>query len=192
MIKDRLDRELLGNVGLRVLDTERPDTWEVQGRGEMQFAVLAEMMRREGHEITIGKPRVVTRTVAGMLEEPVERVSIDVPEEYSGVVIQALALRKGRMESMTNHGTGWVRLEHLVPARGLLGFRSEFQTETRGTGPAAPRLRGVPAVGGRDQEPAERLPDRRPHAARRPGTRSRTCRPAACSSSAPARRSTRA
>ena len=134
MIKDRLDRELLGNVGLRVLDTDRPDTWEVQGRGEMQFAVLAEMMRREGYEITIGKPRVVTRTVAGKLEEPVERVSIDVPEEYSGVVIQALALRKGRMESMTNHGTGWVRLEHLVPARGLLGFRSEFQTETRGTG----------------------------------------------------------
>jgi GTP-binding protein len=134
MIKDRLDRELLGNVGLRVYDTERPDTWEVQGRGEMQFAVLAEMMRREGYEITIGKPRVVTRTVSGHLEEPVERVSIDVPEEYSGVVIQALALRKGRMESMTNHGTGWVRLEHLVPARGLLGFRSEFQTETRGTG----------------------------------------------------------
>ena len=121
MIKDRLDRELLGNVSLRVLDTEQPDTWEVQGRGEMQFAVLAEMMRREGFELTIGKPRVVTREVDGRVEEPVERVSIDVPEEYSGVVIQALALRKGRMESMTNHGTGWVRLEHLVPARGLLG-----------------------------------------------------------------------
>ena len=134
MIKDRLDRELLGNVGLRVLDTDRPDTWEVQGRGEMQFAVLAEMMRREGFEITIGKPTVVTREVNGKLHEPVERVSIDVPEEYSGVVIQALALRKGRMESMNNHGTGWVRLEHLVPARGLLGFRSEFQTETRGSG----------------------------------------------------------
>ena len=134
MIQDRLERELLGNVGLRVLDTDRPDTWEVQGRGEMQFAVLAEMMRREGFELTIGKPQVVTRTVAGKLQEPVERVSIDVPEEYSGVVIQALALRRGRMESMTNHGTGWVRLEHLVPARGLLGFRSEFQTETRGTG----------------------------------------------------------
>jgi GTP-binding protein len=134
MIKDRLDRELLGNVSLRVLDTERPDTWEVQGRGEMQFAVLAEMMRREGYEFTIGKPRVVTREVDGKVEEPFERVSIDVPEEYSGLVIQALALRKGRMESMTNHGTGWVRLEHLVPARGLLGFRSEFQTETRGTG----------------------------------------------------------
>jgi GTP-binding protein TypA/BipA len=134
MIQDRLERELLGNVGLRVLPTDRPDTWEVQGRGEMQFAVLAEMMRREGFELTIGKPQVVTRTVAGKLHEPVERVSIDVPEEYSGVVIQALALRRGRMESMTNHGTGWVRLEHLVPARGLLGFRSEFQTETRGTG----------------------------------------------------------
>jgi GTP-binding protein TypA/BipA len=134
MIQDRLERELLGNVGLRVLPTDRPDTWEVQGRGEMQFAVLAEMMRREGFELTIGKPQVVTRTVAGKLHEPVERVSIDVPEDYSGVVIQALALRKGRMESMTNHGTGWVRLEHLVPARGLLGFRSEFQTETRGTG----------------------------------------------------------
>jgi GTP-binding protein len=134
MIKDRLDRELLGNVSLRVFDTDRPDTWEVHGRGEMQFAILAEMMRREGYEITIGKPRVVTRAGARGVEEPVERVSIDVPEEYAGVVIQALALRKGRMESMTNHGSGWVRLEHLVPARGLLGFRSEFQTETRGTG----------------------------------------------------------
>ena len=134
MIKDRLDQEILGNVSLRVLDTERPDTWEVQGRGELQFAVLAEIMRREGFELTIGKPRVVTKEVNGKLHEPVERVSIDLPEEYAGVVIQALALRKGRMESMNNHGTGWVRLEHLVPARGLLGFRSEFQTETRGTG----------------------------------------------------------
>ena len=134
MIRDRLGRELVANVSLRVLDTDRPDTWEVQGRGEMQFAILAEMMRREGFELTIGKPRVVTREVDGKLHEPVERVSIDVPEEYTGVVIQSLALRKGRMESMTNHGTGWVRLEHLVPARGLLGFRSEFQTETRGSG----------------------------------------------------------
>jgi GTP-binding protein len=134
MLKDRLDRELLGNVSLRVLPTDRPDTWEVQGRGEMQFAVLAEMMRREGYEFTVGKPRVVTRDVDGTVHEPYERVSIDVPEQYSGIVIQALALRKARMESMTNHGTGWVRLEHLVPARGLLGFRSEFQTETRGTG----------------------------------------------------------
>ena len=134
MIRDRLDRELVANVSLRVLDTDRPDTWEVQGRGEMQFAILAEMMRREGFELTIGKPRVVTREVDGKVHEPVERVSIDVPEEYAGVVIQSLALRRGRMESMTNHGTGWVRLEHLVPARGLLGFRSEFQTETRGSG----------------------------------------------------------
>jgi GTP-binding protein len=134
MIKDRLDQELLRNVSLRVLPTGRPDTWEVHGRGEMQFAVLAEMMRREGFELTIGKPQVVTREIDGTLHEPVERVSIDVPEEYSGVVIQALALRRGRMESITNHGTGWVRLEHLVPARGLLGFRSEFQTETRGSG----------------------------------------------------------
>jgi len=134
MLKDRLDRELLGNVSLRVLPTDRPDTWEVQGRGEMQFAVLAEMMRREGYEFTVGKPRVVTRDVDGSVHEPYERVSIDVPEQYSGIVIQALALRRARMESMTNHGTGWVRLEHLVPARGLLGFRSEFQTETRGTG----------------------------------------------------------
>ncbi len=124
MIRDRLDRELVANVSLRVLDTDRPDTWEVQGRGEMQFAIVAEMMRREGFELTIGKPRVVTREVDGKLHEPVERVSIDVPEEYTGVVIQSLALRRGRMESMTNHGTGWVRLEHLVPARGLVGFRS--------------------------------------------------------------------
>jgi GTP-binding protein TypA/BipA len=134
MIKDRLDAELLGNVSLRVLDTDRPDTWEVQGRGEMQFAVLAEMMRREGFELTIGKPQVVTRIVDGKVHEPFERVSIDVPEEYSGVVIQALAVRRGRMEQMHNHGTGWVRLEHVIPARGLLGFRSEFATETRGAG----------------------------------------------------------
>src|SRR5439155_9218953 len=134
MIRDRLDRELVANVSLGVYDTDRPDTWEVQGRGEMQISILAESMRRECYELTIGKPRVVTREVDGKLHEPVERVSIDVPEEYTGVVIQSLALRKGRMESMTNHGTGWVRLEHLVPARGLLGFRSEFQTETRGSG----------------------------------------------------------
>jgi GTP-binding protein len=134
MIKDRLDRELVGNVSLRVLPTDQPDTWEVQGRGEMQFAVLAETMRREGFEFTIGKPHVVTRTIDGVLHEPFEQVSVDVPEDYSGVVISALALRKGRMLQMTNHGSGWVRLEHLVPARGLLGFRSEFQTETRGSG----------------------------------------------------------
>jgi GTP-binding protein len=134
MIKDRLDRELVGNVSLRVFDTDRPDTWEVQGRGELQLAVLIELMRREGFELTIGKPQVVTREVDGKVCEPVERVTIDVPEEYSGTVIQALAVRKGRMEQMTNHGSGWVRLDYVIPARGLLGFRTEFLTETRGTG----------------------------------------------------------
>jgi len=134
MIKDRLDRELVGNVSLRVFDTERPDVWEVQGRGELQLAVLIELMRREGFELTIGKPQVVTREVDGKTCEPVERVTIDVPEQYSGTVIQALAARRGRMEQMTNHGSGWVRLDYLIPARGLLGFRTEFLTETRGTG----------------------------------------------------------
>jgi len=135
LVKGRLDAELVGNVSLRVLPTERPDTWEVQGRGELQLAVLVEIMRREGFELTVGKPRVLTRLGAsGEVEEPVERVSIDVPEDYLGVVTQLLALRKGRMEQMVNHGTGWVRLEYVVPARGLIGFRTEFLTETRGTG----------------------------------------------------------
>jgi GTP-binding protein len=134
LIRSRLDREVVGNVSIKVLDTERPDTWEVQGRGELQLAVLVEMMRREGYELTVGKPQVVTRMEGGKLLEPVERVSIDVPEDYLGVVTQLLALRKGRMEQMVNHGTGWVRLEYLVPARGLIGFRTEFLTETRGTG----------------------------------------------------------
>ncbi len=134
MVKQRLDQELVGNVSLRVVPTERPDTWEVQGRGELQLAVLVELMRREGFELTVGKPEVVTREVDGKVHEPVERVSIDAPEEYVGVLTQLLALRKGRMEQMVNHGTGWVRLEYLVPARGLIGFRTEFLTETRGTG----------------------------------------------------------
>jgi GTP-binding protein len=134
LIKNRLDQELVGNVSLRVLSTERPDTWEVQGRGELQLAVLVELMRREGFELTVGKPRVLTREIDGKLHEPVERVSIDVPDDYLGVVTQLLALRKGRMEQMVNHGTGWVRLEYVVPARGLIGFRTEFLTETRGTG----------------------------------------------------------
>ncbi|MEX2100168.1 MAG: translational GTPase TypA, partial [Acidimicrobiia bacterium] len=118
----------------RVLPTERPDAWEVQGRGELQLAVLVELMRREGFELTVGKPQVVTREIAGKVHEPVERVSVDVPEEYLGVVTQLFALRKGRMEQMVNHGHGWVRMEYLVPARGLIGFRTEFLTETRGTG----------------------------------------------------------
>jgi GTP-binding protein len=133
-VEARLRSELVGNVSLRVIPTERPDTWEVQGRGELQLEVLVEQMRREGFELTIGKPQVVTRLVDGKVHEPVERVSVDVPEEYLGVVTQLFALRKGRTESLVNHGTGWVRMEVLVPARGLIGFRTEFLTETRGTG----------------------------------------------------------
>ena len=134
LVKSRLDQELVGNVSLRVLDTERPDTWEVQGRGELQLAVLVEIMRREGFELTVGKPQVVTKVVDGIVCEPMEHLSVDVPEDYVGVVTQLLALRKGRMEQMVNHGSGWVRMEFLVPARGLIGFRTEFLTETRGTG----------------------------------------------------------
>jgi GTP-binding protein len=133
-VKQRLDQELVGNVSLRVFNTARPDTWEVQGRGELQLAVLAEIMRREGFELTIGKPEVLVREIDGKRHEPVERVAIDVPEEYVGVVTQLLALRKGRMQQMVNHGTGWARMEYLVPARGLIGFRTEFLTETRGAG----------------------------------------------------------
>jgi GTP-binding protein len=134
LVKDRLDRELVGNVSMRVLPTERPDTWEVQGRGELALAILVEQMRREGYELTVGKPQVVTRTVDGTLHEPVERLTIDTPEEYLGAITQLLAARKGRMEQMTNHGTGWVRMEFLVPSRGLIGFRTQFLTDTRGTG----------------------------------------------------------
>ncbi|MDQ1429180.1 MAG: GTP-binding protein, partial [Acidimicrobiaceae bacterium] len=134
MIKDRLDAELVGNVSIAVLPTPRPDTWEVQGRGELQLAVLVEMMRREGFELTVGKPQVLTRMVDGKVCEPVERMAIDVPEEFLGVVTQLVAMRKGRLEQMVNHGTGWVRMDYIVPARGLIGFRTEFLTETRGTG----------------------------------------------------------
>ncbi len=133
-LRNRLDQELIGNVAIRVLATDRPDTWEVQGRGELQLAVLVETMRREGFELTVGKPQVVTREIDGVKNEPIERVSVDVPEEYMGVVTQLLALRKGTMLEMVNHGTGWVRLDYKVPARGLVGFRTEFMTETRGTG----------------------------------------------------------
>jgi GTP-binding protein len=133
-IKARLDQELIGNVSLRVVETERPDTYEVQGRGELQLAVLVEMMRREGFELTVGQPHVVEREIDGKRHEPVERLSVDVPEEHVGTVTQLLAARKGRMEHMINHGTGWVRMDYLVPARGLIGFRTEFLTETRGTG----------------------------------------------------------
>jgi GTP-binding protein len=133
-VRARLDQELVGNVSLRVNDTERPDAWEVQGRGELQLAVLVELMRREGFELTVGQPQVLTREIDGRVHEPVERLSVDIPDDYVGVVTQLLALRKGRMEQMVNHGTGWVRMDYLVPARGLIGFRTEFLTETRGTG----------------------------------------------------------
>ncbi|OUC95937.1 translational GTPase TypA [Streptosporangium minutum] len=134
MVKDRLDKELIGNVSLRVLPTDRPDAWEVQGRGELALAILVEQMRREGYELTVGKPQVVTKTIDGKVHEPVERLTVDCPEDYLGAVTQLLAVRKGRMEHMTNHGTGWIRMEFVVPARGLIGFRTEFLTETRGTG----------------------------------------------------------
>ncbi len=134
LLKNRLDAELVGNVSIRVLPTERPDTWEVQGRGELQLAILVEIMRREGFELTVGKPQVVTRVVDGKVHEPMEHLTVDIPEDYLGVVTQLMALRKGRMEQMVNHGTGWVRMEYVVPARGLIGFRTEFLTETRGTG----------------------------------------------------------
>jgi GTP-binding protein len=134
MVKDRLEKELVGNVSLRILPTERPDTWEVQGRGELALAILVEQMRREGFELTVGKPQVVTKVVDGKVHEPVERLTVDCPEEYLGAITQLLAVRKGRMEHMTNHGTGWIRMEFVVPARGLIGFRTEFLTETRGTG----------------------------------------------------------
>jgi GTP-binding protein TypA/BipA len=133
-IENRLKQELVGNVSIKVLPTDRPDTWEVQGRGELQLAILVETMRREGFELTVGKPQVVTKEVDGDIHEPFESLSIDVPEDYVGVVTQLLGLRKGRMAQMVNHGTGWVRLEYRVPARGLIGFRTEFLTETRGTG----------------------------------------------------------
>ncbi|GEP39670.1 GTP-binding protein [Nocardioides psychrotolerans] len=134
LVKDRLDQELIGNVSLKILPTERPDAWEVQGRGELALAILVEQMRREGYELTVGKPQVVTKDINGKVHEPVERLTIDAPEEYLGTITELLATRKGRMESMTNHGTGWVRMEFLVPARGLIGFRTEFLTDTRGTG----------------------------------------------------------
>ncbi|MBB1253914.1 translational GTPase TypA [Streptomyces alkaliterrae] len=134
LVKDRLDRELIGNVSLRVLPTERPDAWEVQGRGELALAILVETMRREGFELTVGKPQVVTKEIDGKLHEPVERMTIDAPDEFLGAITQLMASRKGRMETMTNHGSGWVRMEFIVPSRGLIGFRTEFLTETRGTG----------------------------------------------------------
>ncbi len=167
LLKARLDSELVGNVAIRVATTERPDMWEVLGRGELQLAVLVETMRREGFELTVGKPQVVTREIDGKVHEPVERVSVDVPDEYLGVVTQLLALRKGTMLEMVNHGTGWVRLDYKVPARGLIGFRTEFLTDTRVDGHPPPRLRRLGAVARRPAHPAQRLhgggPARRHH-----------------------------
>ena len=134
MVKDRLDRELVGNVSIRLVDIGRPDAWEVQGRGELALAILVENMRREGFELTVGKPQVVTRQIDGKTHEPYEHLTIDAPEEYLGAITQLLAARKGRMDGMSNHGTGWVRMEFIVPSRGLIGFRTEFLTITRGTG----------------------------------------------------------
>src|SRR5690606_22801494 len=135
-VKDRLDSELIGNVSLKVLPTERPDAWEVQGRGELQLAILVENMRREGFELTVGKPQVVTRTIDGKVHEPYEHLTVDVPEEHLGAVTQLMANRRGRMDNMINHGTGWIRMEFIVPSRGLIGFRTEFLSITRGTGVA--------------------------------------------------------
>jgi GTP-binding protein len=142
MVKDRLEKEIVGNVSVKVLPTERPDAWEVQGRGELALAILVEQMRREGYELTVGKPQVVKKEIDGKVHEPVERLTVDCPEEYLGVITQLLAVRKGRMESMSNHGTGWIRMEFLVPSRGLIGFRTEFLTDTRGTGIANTNFEG--------------------------------------------------
>ena len=162
LVRDRLNRELVGNVSLAVLPTERPDTWEVRGRGELALAVLVETMRREGYELTVGRPAAVTREVDGTVFEPVERLSVDVPEEYLGTVTSLISVRRGRMESMTNHGTGWVRLEFIVPARGLIGFRTQFLTETRGTGIMHHVFEGLRAVAGGHAGPRDRFPGRRP------------------------------
>jgi GTP-binding protein len=148
MVKDRLDRELIGNVSIKVVDVGRPDAWEVQGRGELALAILVENMRREGFELTVGKPQVVTKTIDGKIHEPFEHLTIDAPEEYLGAITQLLAARKGRMDVMSNHGTGWVRMEFIVPSRGLIGFRTEFLTITRGTGIANAISHGYEAWAG--------------------------------------------
>ncbi|MEZ5190153.1 MAG: translational GTPase TypA [Schumannella sp.] len=157
MVKDRLDRELVGNVSIRVVEIGRPDAWEVQGRGELALAILVENMRREGFELTVGKPQVVTRQVDGKVHEPYEHLTIDAPEDHLGAITQLLAARKGRMETMTNHGTGWVRMEFVVPSRGLIGFRTEFLTITRGTGIANAIAHGYEPWAGTITTPGQRL-----------------------------------
>jgi GTP-binding protein len=148
MVKDRLDRELVGNVSIKLVDIGRPDAWEIQGRGELALAILVEQMRREGFELTVGKPQVVVKHVGGKVHEPFEHLTIDAPEDYLGAITQLLAARKGRMESMSNHGTGWVRMEFIVPSRGLIGFRTEFLTITRGAGIANAVSHGYEAWAG--------------------------------------------
>ncbi len=165
LVKGRLDRELVGNVSIHVLPTERPDTWEVQGRGELQLAVLVEMMRREGFELTVGKPQVLTKEIDGKVHEPVDRLTIDVPEDFLGVVTQLLALRKGRMEQIINHGTGWVRMEYLVPGPGPDRLPHRVHHRDPRHRPAPPRVRAHGAVGRRDQGAAQRLARGRPHRA---------------------------
>jgi GTP-binding protein len=174
-----------------VLPTERPDAWEVQGRGELALAILVEQMRREGFELTVGKPQVVTKEIDGKVHEPMERLTIDIPEEFLGTITQLMAARKGRMEQMTNHGTGWVRMEFLVPSRGLIGFRTEFLTETRGTGIAHHVFEGYEPWAGEitTRLTGSLVADR---SGRPPPTRCSTCRSAARSSSSRRPRSTRA
>ena len=162
LVKNRLDAELVGNVSIRVLETERPDAWEVQGRGELQLAVLVEMMRREGFELTVGKPQVVTKEIDGKLCEPVERLTIDAPEDFMGVVTQMLALRKGRLENMVNHGTGWVRMEYLVPARGTDRFPDRVPHRDARHRSPAPRVRSLRAVAWGASDASDREPRRRP------------------------------
>ena len=192
LVKNRLDAELVGNVSIRVLPTERPDTWEVQGRGELQLAVLVEMMRREGFELTVGKPQVLTREIDGVVHEPVDRLTVDVPEEFMGVITQLLALRKGRMEQIVNHGTGLgaPRLPRAGPGPDRLPHRAAHRDPRHG--PAAPRVRALRAVGRRRSAPAPAGRSSPTASARRPATRCCRCRSAASCSSAPATRSTRA
>ena len=190
-VKARLERELVGNVSLRVAETERPDVWEVQGRGELALAVLVELMRREGFELTVGKPQVVTREIDGRTHEPVERMSVDAPEEYVGVITQLLALRKGRMEQMVNHGTGWVRMEYLVPGAGPDRLPHRVPHRDARHRPGAPRVRPLGAVARRAAHPADRVAGGRPARHRAPRSRCSTSRSAGRCSSSPATRSTR-
>ncbi len=170
LIKSRLDAELVGNVSLRVLPTDRPDAWEVQGRGELQLAVLVETMRREGFELTVGKPQVVTRIIDGKLHEPMERLAVDVPTDYLGVVTQLLALRFGRLEEMVNHGTGWVRMDYRVPGTRARGLSDRVRHRDPGHGHPPPRLRRVGAVARGPARPAQRLDGGRPARASPPPT----------------------